>query len=192
MKRTIALLGLMCILLCGCGAEEQPAQIAATTLPVYEFTSRLCEGTDIAVTRLVTESVSCLHDYSLNVRQVKAAESAELIVISGAGLEDFMEDLLAEKTAVDASHGIPLLESCHDHEHEHEDHHHHELDPHIWLLFNFEAFRNAQKTVFADYALYNYIAHFGTSAVFRTPDEKKISDSCEVARYMYEKLKNTG
>ena len=133
MKRTIALLGLMCILLCGCGAEEQPAQIAATTLPVYEFTSRLCEGTDIAVTRLVTESVSCLHDYSLNVRQVKAAESAELIVISGAGLEDFMEDLLAEKTAVDASHGIPLLESCHDHEHEHEDHHHHELDPHIWL-----------------------------------------------------------
>lgn len=59
------------------------------------------------------------------------------------------------------------------------------------VLFNFDAFRKAKKTVFADHALYNYIAHFGTSAVFRTPDEKKISDSCEVARYMYEKLKGT-
>lgn len=59
------------------------------------------------------------------------------------------------------------------------------------ILFSFEAFRKATQTVFADYALYNYIAHFGTSAVFRTPDEKKIFDSCEVARYMYEQLKGT-
>ena len=61
------------LLLSGCTAEEAPAQIAATTLPVYEFTSRLCDGTGITVSRLVTENVSCLHDYSLNIRQVKAA-----------------------------------------------------------------------------------------------------------------------
>ena len=133
MKRFIALLGLISILLCGCGAPEEPAQIAATTLPVFEFTSRLCSGTGITVTRLVTESVSCLHDYALNVGQVKAAEHAELIVISGAGLEDFMADLLAEKDTVDASAGIGLLEGCHAHGHDHEDHHHHEMDAHIWL-----------------------------------------------------------
>ena len=132
MKRLLALVGLLCILLCGCTAAEEPAQIAATTLPVYEFTSRLCEGTGITVTRLVTESVSCLHDYALNVRQVKAAENAELTVISGAGLEGFMEDLLTGKAVADASRGIALLESCHDHDHE-EDGHHHEEDPHIWL-----------------------------------------------------------
>ena len=33
------------MLLTGCRSQAQPAQIAATTLPVYEFTSRLCEGT---------------------------------------------------------------------------------------------------------------------------------------------------
>ena len=127
------------LLLSGCTAEEAPAQIAATTLPVYEFTARLCEGTDITVTRLVTENVSCLHDYSLNVRQVKAAEAAEVIVISGAGLEEFMEDILHNKAVIDASANIHLMElsTIHEHEHEHEhthDHDHsHEEDPHIWL-----------------------------------------------------------
>ena len=58
------------------------------------------------------------------------------------------------------------------------------------ILFNFEAFAKAKKTVFVDYAKYNYIAHFGTSAVFRTSDEKKLKDSCSVAQYMYEKLKD--
>ena len=121
-------------LLGGCGTQEQ-AQIAATTLPVYEFTTLLCEGSGLTVTQLVTEQVSCLHDYSLNVRQVRAAEAAELIVISGAGLEDFMAELLQGKTVIDGSAGIDLIEGGHHHEHSEESHddHHHEEDPHIWL-----------------------------------------------------------
>lgn len=134
MKRFWILFFILIALLCGCSPQKQ-AQVAATTLPVYEFTSRICQGTGITVTRLVTESVSCLHDYSLNVNQVKAAEAAELIVISGAGLEEFMEDLLQDKCVVDASTGIEILECAHDHSHEHEaEHgHHHEVDSHIWL-----------------------------------------------------------
>ena len=134
MKRILLLICALLLLLSGCGSTEPPAQIAATTLPVYEFTSRLCEGTPLTVTRLVTEQVSCLHDYSLNVRQVKAAEAAEVIVISGAGLEEFMEDILANRITIDASSGIELI--CADEEHEHEhahEGHHHEEDPHIWL-----------------------------------------------------------
>lgn len=127
---------LICVLLLGilsgCAAPADTADIAATTLPVYQFTYMLTDGTDLTVTRLVTESVSCLHDYSLNVRQVKAAESADLIVINGAGLEDFMADLLDGKQTVDASSGIERLESCHNHEQEDHDHHH-EQDSHIWL-----------------------------------------------------------
>ena len=120
-------------MLIGCTGQLESADIAATTLPVYQFTSMLCEGTGLKVTRLVTESVSCLHDYSLNVRQVKAAESTELIVINGAGLEDFMADILDGKQTVDASIGIELLESCHGHDHEDHNHHHQETDSHIWL-----------------------------------------------------------
>ena len=135
MKKHILLFILVAALLSGCAASHSSAQIAATTLPVYEFTTRLCDGTGLTVTQLVTEQVSCLHDYSLNVRQVRAAEAAELIVISGAGLEDFMEDLLHEKAVIDSSEGITLIEGGHHHEHGEETHeeHHHEEDPHIWL-----------------------------------------------------------
>lgn len=127
----LLVIGLLLGMLSGCGAQENTTDIAATTLPVYQFTSILCEGTGLTVTRLVNESVSCLHDYSLNVNQVKAVESAKLVVISGAGLEDFMDDLLSGKQVADASQGIDLLESCHDHA-DHGDHSH-ESDPHIWL-----------------------------------------------------------
>ena len=138
MKRMASFLAasVLALSLHGCAASEPPAQVAATTLPVYEFTSHLCDGTEIAVSRLVNESVSCLHDYALNVSQVKAVEAAEVVVISGAGLEEFMEDILADKPAIDASTGIALIEpEEHHHEHEEEDHegHHHEEDPHIWL-----------------------------------------------------------
>ena len=136
MKRIVVLWALLILLVsfAGCASAMPPSQVAATTLPVYEFTSRICEGTGITVTRLVTESVSCLHDYSLNVSQVRATEAAELIVISGAGLEEFMEDLLHDKAVIDSSKGIALLECAEPHGHEHDHHHHeHEADSHIWL-----------------------------------------------------------
>lgn len=135
--KIILTVALAAALLCGCAPKADYAPIAATTLPVWDFTSRLCQGTPLAVTRLVTEQVSCLHDYSLNVRQVKAAEAAQVVVISGAGLEDFLDDLLLDVPTIDASQGIFLLHS--DEAHEEEEHHHeedgqhHEEDPHIWL-----------------------------------------------------------
>lgn len=133
MKRFTIIILCVALFCGGCASSEKPARIAATTLPVYEFTSRLCRGTELSVTRLVTESVSCLHDYTLNVRQVKAAEAAEVIVISGAGMEAFMEDVLnGADVLIDASWGIELLGCTEDHDHGH-DHHHHEVDGHIWL-----------------------------------------------------------
>ena len=139
MKYKSILLSLLLILglMTGCATPASFAQVAATTLPVYELTSRLCEGTDITVTRLVTESVSCLHDYALNVNQVKSAESAEVIVMNGAGLEEFMEDILHKSGyLIDASYGISLLEceeeEDHGHDHGH-DGHDHDVDNHIWL-----------------------------------------------------------
>lgn len=137
MKRLLCAMVLV-LLLTGCGGQKEYTPLAATTLPVYQFTQILCEGTDLTVTRLVTEQVSCLHDYSLKVDQVRAAEAADYVVISGAGLEEFLEGVIDEKKVIDASAGIELL--CgegYDHkddEHEESDHgHSHEHDPHIWL-----------------------------------------------------------
>lgn len=129
MRKLIALSILFAVIFTGC-ATQTPTQIAATALPVYEFTAALCEGTGITVSRLVTENVSCLHDYSVQVSQMRAIESAEAVVINGAGLEESLEDILSGAACIiDASKNIDL--SCGDH-HEN-DEHHHEHDPHIWL-----------------------------------------------------------
>ena len=134
MKKIIPFL-IFVMLLSGCGKAETPPDIAATTLPVYDFTQALCQDTPLRVGRLITESVSCLHDYSLKVYQVKMAEAAQTLVISGAGLEEFMEDILDGSKTIDASQGINMLpgqEEDH-HDHQDDDGHHHESDPHIWL-----------------------------------------------------------
>lgn len=138
MKRLFSLFAAVFLLLslAGCASAQNPARIAATTLPVYEFTARLCHGTGLSVTRLVTENVSCLHDYSLSVRQVKAIESAEVVIINGAGLEDLMEHALHNaKSVIESADGIQLIECAedHDHEHQHDHSHAHEQDPHLWL-----------------------------------------------------------
>ena len=134
MKR-ILILFLILLLLCGCSSgNNTPADIAATTLPVWEFTAMLCADTGLTVDRLITEPVSCLHDYSLSVNQVKLLESSQVIVISGAGLEDFFHDSLPAEKIIDASAGIELhCQETHSHEHDHGHGHSHGSDPHIWL-----------------------------------------------------------
>lgn len=129
--RILWIYGILCLMLWGC-APKPNAQIVATTATVYDFTTQICSGTDLTVAQLITENVSCLHDYTLKTEQIKAVESSECIVISGAGLESFLDDILDSEKLVDASAGIPLLEGDDDHEEDHTDHHHDE-DPHIWL-----------------------------------------------------------
>lgn len=131
MKKLLILILMLTLLLCtGCG-KTATCDVVATTLPVHEFTAFLCQETDIAVGRLVTESVSCLHDYTLKVDQMRMIEGADAVVISGAGLEGFLEDALRDQTIIDASQNTHIHHSGHDHSEDHG--HDHANDPHIWL-----------------------------------------------------------
>ncbi len=134
MKKTVFISSLILLisLFSGCQAEAENFQVAATTLPVYEFTSQLCEGTELKVCQIVTQSVSCLHDYTLQSSQMRLIEAADTLVISGCGLEDFLEDAVSTKnTIIDASVNTSLIscEGAHLHSHDHA----HSEDPHIWL-----------------------------------------------------------
>lgn len=150
MRKRIILLSLVFVLLCGCGSppapqEEDGLTIVATTYPVYLFTSAVTQGVEgITVERLNTGSVSCLHDYTLSMTDMKKLEKADVIAMNGAGLETFMEDALAASDAqiIDCSENIHLLENLSHHHHEEEageeddhghDHDHGHWDPHYWM-----------------------------------------------------------
>ena len=143
-KRAIlALLLVVSLLLSGCGSaqgeEETEARltILAATYPVYLAVQAVTEGVDgVAVERLNTGEVSCLHDYTLTVTDMKKIETADVIALNGADLEEFMEDALSTSSAlvIDCSEGVALLENA-DHVHTEGDdgHDHGHFDPHYWM-----------------------------------------------------------
>ncbi len=107
--------------------EDKGLHVLCTTYPVYLFTTDLtAQMEDVEVSLLVNSQTSCLHDYTLTVADMKAIEGADVIVMNGAGLEDFMTDALAASDAavIDCSEFVSLLPSL-----EHEG----EYDPHYWM-----------------------------------------------------------
>lgn len=138
MKR-LAALALVLALLTGCGpvaAEDGDLHILCTTYPVYLFTTAVVGDADgVAVELLVNAQTSCLHDYTLTVEDMKAIERADVIVMNGAGLEDFLSDALAQKdvSVIDCSEGVDLLPALDHHHHDGEDEAEHEVDPHYWM-----------------------------------------------------------
>ncbi|MEG1857769.1 MAG: metal ABC transporter substrate-binding protein [Pseudoflavonifractor sp.] len=127
-KRYFSALLLLLMLLSGC-QKPAPAvggvRIVATTYPVYLFTTAVIDGVEgVQADLMVDEPVSCLHDYTLTVDDMKLLEAADLIAMNGVGLEAFMEDALKTSKAeiVDASAGVPLLQREDGTD-----------DPHIWM-----------------------------------------------------------
>lgn len=143
--------------LTACGPRESAHRpedgltLAAVTYPVYLFAREITQGAEnVEVTLIINQSVSCIHDYTLSVRDMKILDGADVVLLNGAGLEESMADALeaAHTQQIDCSAGIELLASSHDHDHDHDhededhsqedpDHDHEEEegepDPHIWL-----------------------------------------------------------
>lgn len=59
------------------------------------------------------------------------------------------------------------------------------------ILYNYYAFQNARRSVFADVAKYNYIAHKTSSACFVTADIRKAQDACRVNGIIYADTEGT-
>ena len=116
-------LAMLCALLSGCAARDaERYDVLASTAPVRTMTAALLEGTGLTCGLVVTESVSCLHDYTLSVAQMEKIGQADVVVLNGLGLEEFMEDALrTAKHIITASSGVDTLPG--------ED----GEDPHIWL-----------------------------------------------------------
>lgn len=148
MKRRI-LAGLLagCLLLAGCSAPAQREKesdgvltVAATTYPLFLFARRVAQGVEgVTVEAVVNEPMSCLHDYTMTVTDMKRLEGADLLLLNGVGLEDFMAAAIDSSgvPVVDCSVNVPLLHYDEDSEaheaHGEDGHDHGENDPHIWM-----------------------------------------------------------
>lgn len=143
MKRILmCLLLTVSMLLSGCGTatsnhDPDTLQVAATTYPVYLLTEAVTEDIpNVEVKLIIDQEISCLHNYTLTMRDMVAVEQADVLVLNGAGMEDFLSDVLRGRTCIDSSAGMTLITPDGEHHHDHgagEEAHHHEHDPHIWM-----------------------------------------------------------
>lgn len=127
MKKSLFCAALLAALICalclsGCGGDAPSGAVLTSTKPIYDLTLAITEGTGVPVRCILTEPVSCLHDYTLSVTQMRELENAALILENGLGLDAFLDDAVSgDMPRVTVSDGVSALPG------EDGD------DPHIWL-----------------------------------------------------------
>ena len=118
----------------------RPLRIVTSFLPIQSHTLAIA-GQNAEVVQLLGKDAGP-HDFQLSPSDVKKLAEADLFIINGAGIEDWLDDLVKKSgnkdlVIVDTSKGVDLVESPEEvaiaggH-----GHHHHQGDggnPHIWL-----------------------------------------------------------
>ena len=146
--RNLACLALVVIGLLGAGtAKATELKILTSTFPVYQLTRIVTEGRELSVSPLLPAHMGCPHDYALTPQDMRKLAQADILVINGLGLEEFITPELLQANPglriVDAArhvdgtlaytafetdeHDAAASPEHHDHEaEEREDHHHHD------------------------------------------------------------------
>ena len=144
MKKITAILiavAMLVTVLCSCKVEkEQKSKILLATsfYPVYIFTLNVVNGIDdISVECMAEQNTGCLHDYQILSKDARLIADADVFIINGAGMEEFLADVyegVENLVVIDSSESVKLLESCEEEHHENEhDGHHHSINSHIWM-----------------------------------------------------------
>ena len=121
--------------------------VLCTTFPVYQITRNVAQGREgIHLQLMLPAGMGCPHDYALTPQDMRKLAAAEVLVVNGLGLEEFLgapvQAANPDLEIVDSAAGIQdLLKYDHDHHgveenHDHAEHghlHHHEgVNPHLF------------------------------------------------------------
>ena len=104
-------------------ANHSRLKIVASFYPIYEFVKRV-GGNNVNITTLIPIGVEP-HNFEPTIQQIQNAESADLIIYNGAGLEKWI-DKIDSKSKVDASQGLNFLKG-------NDSESAGTYDPHVWL-----------------------------------------------------------
>ncbi len=128
-KIFLLILTILMLSVAGCGekVDDGKLKIVTSFYPVYLETINIVgEIEGVEVVNLTKPQTGCLHDYQLTTEDMKTLETADIFVVNGLGMENFLEKVIdAQKDLkiVDASNSeeIYLLKEGE------------EVNPHVWL-----------------------------------------------------------
>lgn len=144
MKGKILIFFLALLILFSAPSTARPSglKLIASSFPVWLFTRNVCaEIKNVRVDLLLPAEAGCPHDFSLSPRDLKKLAQADLLIVNGLGLEDFLPKAIAKLDKniplIDAGKNVPALAAWlgPDPQSQHEPGHfeaHGPLNPHIF------------------------------------------------------------
>jgi len=127
--KKIFLLLMMCLLITGCGGKSDDGKLHIVTsfYPMYLDAVNIAGNVEgVVVENLTAPQTGCLHDYQLTTEDMKKLESADIFIVNGLGMENFLDKVTQSRKdlkIIDASQSeeIYLLKDGE------------EINPHVWL-----------------------------------------------------------
>ncbi len=114
--------------------DNDKIKLVASFYPVYIMALNIIDGVDkIELINMTDQHAGCLHDFKLTTEEMKNIERAKGIIINGASMEEFIDDIVSampNKTIIDSSEDINIM---HEHNNHEQEHRHNDMNSHIWL-----------------------------------------------------------
>lgn len=124
----------------GQAGQDAELRVLASTFPIYLFTRNVARSRpNVRVELLIPAQTGCPHDYAPSPRDLQKLAQAQVLVINGLGLEDFLaaplKKINAQAAVIDSSKGIdplPLPPDMRPSERAGHGHHHGGVNPHLF------------------------------------------------------------
>lgn len=124
------LLGLSLVAPAAASAKDAAQlHVLASTYPIYLLTQGVTAGVDgLRTDLLLPAALGCPHDYSPTPEDLRKLEQADVLVVNGLGMEEFLGSPAVRRGAslrvIDASRGLSKVIQYTDDEEDEADHHH--------------------------------------------------------------------
>ena len=112
---------------CGANKDSDKLKIVTSFYPIYLDAINIAGNVEgVEVVNLTKPQTGCLHDYQLTTEDMKTLETADIFIVNGLGMENFLEKVTSARSdlkIIDASKSdeIYLLKDGD------------EINPHVWV-----------------------------------------------------------
>ncbi len=128
------LIALCSLLFFGCGTDkknDENLKIVTSFYPMYLDTINITRGVKgVEVVNLTPPQTGCLHDYQLTPEDMKTLETADIFVVNGLGMENFLDKVIETHpnlkiiNASDSPEIVPIMEDG-------------VPNPHVWMSLTY-------------------------------------------------------